>query len=143
MDDFTIRSEMHEFVADKLENGTVVEVENLVIEMMNDRDSLEGDDAAFYRVHTFNDLKRIARSVIGKYDPKGKTDADVLLPGFKHLAKAYPMMRDGKSVLVPVDQCSDFELFSRASQLEDMAKGCRSHAGEIREYISARNEKAA
>ncbi|KAB2680354.1 hypothetical protein [Brucella pseudintermedia] len=143
MDEFKIRSEMHQIVAENLANGIVVDVDMLCLGLMEKRGTIEGEGAEFYRVHTFKDVKRIAKSVIGKYDAKDTTDAELLLPGFKHLCKAYPMKRQGKSVLVPVDQCSDFELINRATQLEDMASGCRSHAGEIREYVLARTASAA
>lgn len=143
MDEFKIRSEINQIVAENLANGVVVDVDMLVLGLMQKRGKIEGEGADFYRVHTFKDLKRIATRVIGKYDAKDKTEADLVLPGFKHLCKAYPMNREGKSVLVPVNQCSDFELIARASQLEDMASGCVSHAGELREYVLARGSAAA
>lgn len=126
-----------------IDAGLVTSLNEVVAGVLNGRPSLEGDDAPFYRVHAFEDLKRIAKSVVGKYAADDTTSDELLLPGFKHLCKAYPMSRDGDVVIVPVDMCSDEELKARAAQLDEMAKGCVAHAREIREYVLARARIAA
>jgi hypothetical protein len=143
MDEQGIRSEMHKVVQDRIDAGLVTGLSEIVHDVLRERRNFNGDDAPFYRVHAFEDLKRIAKSVVGKYDARDTTADDLLLPGFSHLCKAYPMMRDGTVVIVPVDMCGDDELKARASQLDEMAKGCRAHAREIREYLIARGQVAA
>lgn len=143
MDEQSIRSEMHKIAQDRIDAGEVTSLDQIVLAVLDTRSNIDGDDAPFYRVHAFDDLKRIAKSVVGKYAAKDTTADELLLPGFKHLCKAYPMTRDDEVVIVPVDQCTDDELKGRAAQLDEMAKGCVAHAREIREYILARSRSAA
>lgn len=133
-----IRSEMHKIVQSRIEAGLATSLHQIVHGVMDARPALNGGDAAFYRVHTYADLARIAKRVIGKYAANDSTASELLLPGFTHLCKAYPMMRDGEPVIVPVDQCTDDELAGRAAQLDEMALGCTAHAKEIRGYLKAR-----
>lgn len=63
----------------------------------------------------------------------------LVLDGFEHLQIAYTFEREGRTVLVPVDQCSEIELERRAREYDDMANGCRAHSRELREYIATRN----
>ena len=143
MDEQNIRSEMHKIAQERIDAGLITGLDEIVHGVLDGRSNIDGGDAPFYRVHTFQDLKRIAKSVVGKYETKETTADELLLPGFKHLCKAYPMMRDNAVVIVPVDMCSDDELLARAAQLDDMAKGCMAHALEIREYLIARDRVAA
>lgn len=143
MDDNSIYAEMHKIVSEKLEAGALISIDWLAQGIIAERCNIEGDDAEFYRVHTHRDLIRIAKRVIGKYNVDGETADQLVLPGFKHLCKAYPMSRDETIVLVPVSLCTNGELTARAAQLDEMAKGCRAHAVEIREYVLARGHAAA
>jgi hypothetical protein len=143
MDEQSIRSEMHKIAQERIDAGEVTSLDQIVHTVLDTRSNIDGADAPFYRVHAFDDLKRIAKSVVGKYAAKDTTADELLLPGFKHLCKAYPMSRDGDVVIVPLDMCTDDELKARAVQLDDMAKGCIAHANEIREYVLARARVAA
>lgn len=143
MDEQSIRSEMHKIAQERIEAGEITSLDAIVYGVLDARSNIEGDDAPFYRVHAFQELKRVAKSVVGKYDAKETTADDLLLPGFQHLCKAYSMLRDGETVIVPVDQCTNNELKARAAQLDEMAKGCIAHALEIREYLLARGRIAA
>jgi hypothetical protein len=143
MDEQSIRSEMHKIAQERIDAGEVTSFDQIVYGVLDGRQAIEGADAPFYRVHAFKDLKRIAKSVLGKYAPTDTTADELLLPGFKHLCKAYSMVRDGEPVIVPLDMCTDEELRARASQLDEMAKGCVAHATEIREYVLARGKIAA
>lgn len=143
MDDTSVTAEIHKLVDDKIASGVVVHVEWVAAEILNLKCNIDGDDAPFYRVCTFKEVVRLAKRAIGKYDAKDTTAEQLVLPGFKHLCKAYPIDRDGVSVLVPITLCTDAELFDRANQLEEMAKGCVAHANEIREFLLAREAAAA
>jgi hypothetical protein len=138
MDSGNINSEIHKLIDGKIEAGAVVQVHWIAQEVLAKHASIQGDDADWYRVCTFKEVCRIAKSAIGKYKADDQTEQQLLFPGFKHLCRAYPIERDGDQVLVPVEQCTDAELSARADELEKMAKGCRDHAREIREFIMAR-----
>lgn len=143
MEDINITAEVHKLVDEKFASGVLVQTHWIAQEILSSHDDIDGEDAAWYRVCTFKEVCRIAKSAIGKFRAEDTTSEQLLLPGFKHLCKAYPMTRQGDLVLVPVDQCSDFELLGRAEELDKMAKGCVSHAAEIREYVLARKDEVA
>jgi hypothetical protein len=138
MDDTSITSEIHRLIDDKIASGVLVQTHWIAHEVLGQHDDIEGDDADWYRVCTFKEVCRIAKSAIGKYRSDEVTNDQLILPGFTHLCKAYPLSRDAELVLVPVDQCTDDELLTRAAELDKMAKGCVAHARELREYVNAR-----
>ena len=142
MDDINITREIHRIIDDKLEAGVTVVVDWVAREIINGKHEISGADAPFYRVCTFKEVCRLVKRAIGKFDAGDTTSEQLDLPGFKHLQKAYPIARGGSIELVPVTACSDDELLERAAQLEEMAKGCRAHAREIRQYTSARSVAA-
>jgi len=143
MDETSVTAEVHKLIDEKISAGVVVVVEWAAAEILAGKNELQGDDAPFYRVCTFKEVCRIVKRAIGKYDATDTTDEQLTFPGFKHLSKAYPMTREGQVVLVPVTKCTKEELLARAEFLDEMAKGCRAHARELREYVSARGSEAA
>lgn len=143
MEDINITAEVHKLVDEKFAAGVLVQTHWIAQEILATHDNIEGDDAEWYRVCTFKEVCRIAKSAIGKFKAEDITSEQLLLPGFRHLCKAYPLTRQGDLVLVPVDQCSDGELLGRADELDKMAKGCVDHAAEIREYVLVRKSEAA
>lgn len=138
MDDISINAEIHRLIDDKIAAGVLVQTHWIAHEVLGRHDDIDGNDAEWYRVCTFKEVCRIAKSAIGKYRADEETNEQLVLPGFVHLCKAYPLSRDSELVLVPVDQCTDDELLTRASELDKMAKGCVAHARELREYVLAR-----
>lgn len=142
MDERNITSEIHKLIDGKIARGDTVQVHWIAQEVLAKHDGIQGDDADWYRVCTFREVCRVAKSAIGKYRADASTDQQIVLPGFNHLCRAYPLNRDDELVLVPVEHCTDAELADRAEELEKMAKGCRDHAREIREFILARAASA-
>lgn len=143
MDETSVTDEIHKLIDDKLASGVVVRADWVAASILDAKNKISGDDVQFYRVCAYRDVVRIAKRIIGKFEVTDTTPEQLILPGFKHLCKAYPMDRDGAVVLVPVDMCTDAELRGRAEQLEEMAKGCRAHAREIFDYVAARCVEAA
>lgn len=143
MSEHSVTEEIHKLIDEKIESGIVVHADWIAASILSIKDQIDGDDAPFYRVCAYRDVVRIAKRVIGKFQADDTTPAQLVLAGFEHLCKAYPMDRDGAVVLVPVTLCTDAELLDRASQLEKQAKGCRAHAREILDYVAAREAVAA
>lgn len=144
MQAINVYSEIRKLVTDCVERGEARTVASFVDTVMADHSAIEGDDADFYLVCTRARVKEIVTKVIGKFSPKEDVaDRQLVLDGFQHLQIAYTLERQGQTVLVPVDQCSEIELIARAVEYEDMAAGCRAHAREIREYVSARDTPKA
>lgn len=144
MQSINVQSEIRKLVTDCVERGEVNSVNYYVDIVMADHPSIEGDDADFYLICARARVKEIVSATIGKFKPKkDASDRQLVLDGFEHLQVAYTFERRGQTLLVPLDQCSDIELEARAREYEEMASGCRAHAREIREYISARTSTAA
>lgn len=144
MEAINIHSEVRRLIADCVGRGEVRSVASYVDIIMADHSAIEGRDADFYIICARRSIKDIVSATIGKFAPKTKQqDTQLVLDGFEHLQVAYTFERMGEVVLVPVDQCTDIELAARAAEYEDMAKGCRSHARELREYIGTRAGQAA
>lgn len=140
MDENSITSEVRKFIADKIASGVVVHVDYLTAEIINSKDDIDGEDLPFYRTCAHTHVRKIVKKCVGKYDAKRETDRQLTLDGFDHLQVAYTVQREGETVLVPVDQCTDAELLTRATEYVSMAKGCRDHATELHNYVNARAE---
>lgn len=138
MNEHSVTAEIRALIDEKIAANVAVRADWIAAGILELKDKIDGDDVPFYRVCAYRDVVRLAKRVIGKFEVTDLTPEQLVLPGFKHLCKAYPMERDGAVVLVPVNLCSDAELLGRAAQLEDMAKGCRVHAAEILDYVAAR-----
>lgn len=143
MDENSVTSDIHRLIDERLANGVAVHVRWIADAIISERSDIAGGDAPFYRECTFKELTRLAKRAIGKFDVEDETDEQMVLPGFVHLCRAYPITRDDAVVLVPVTLCTDDELMARAAHLDKQAAGCRAHAREIREYVAAREKLAA
>jgi hypothetical protein len=140
----SIYTEVRKFVQDRVDAGVITRVEWLTAEYLESKGDVAGSDVPFYRVCAIAHVHEVMKRCVGKYDSKPKkADGQMVLPGFDHLQKAYTVIREGASHLVPVDLLSDDELLARATEYDAMAKGCRDHAREIREYVQARPSEAA
>jgi hypothetical protein len=140
-----VASEVRKFIADKIANGEQIVVEWLTNEIIRSKSSIDGEDVPFYRTCAFSHVKDVVRRSVGKYDQRSLT-ADrnqIVMDGFEHLQVAYTVSRNSDVVLVPVNQLTDAELLARAVEYDDMARGCRKHAFEIREYVRSRKEANA
>lgn len=142
MSETSVTDEIHALIDEKIAAGVAVRADWVAAGILEIKNKISGDDEPFYRVCAYRDIVRIAKRVIGKFEVTDTTPEQLILPGFTHLCKAYPMEREDEVVLVPVDQCTTAELLARADQLDDMAAGCRAHAKEIRAYVMAKSEAA-
>lgn len=134
----SVFKEIRKFVTDKVNSGAIVRVEWLTAEIISRKDRFEGEDSDFYLVCAHKHVAEIVKDCIGKYKPSPKQDAQLVLDGFEHLQKAYPVERKGVRLLVPVHMLTDEELEARALEYMEMSKGCIAHAKEIRAFIRAR-----
>lgn len=144
MNEESITPEIHRLIDERIANGALVHVPWVASAILDERSDISGDDAPFYRECTFKEVVRLVKRAIGKYeDATDSTPDQLLFPGFKHLVRAYPIERNGERVLVPLPECTDEELHTRADELERMALGCRAHARELREFVLSRPSRAA
>ena len=136
----SVFKEIRKFVTDRVNSGVIVRVDWLTAEIVAQKDRFSGDDADFYLICAHRHVSEIVKECIGKYRPSAnRPEAQMVLSGFEHLQKAYPVEREGARVLVPVHLLTDDELEARALEYMEMSKGCIAHAKEIREYIKRRS----
>jgi hypothetical protein len=139
-----IKREIREMIADCVGRGEVRDVSYYVNHIMAQYSDIEGSDVDFYLICTRHRIKDIVSATIGKFEPKQKqSTGQLVLDGFEHLQIAYTFEREGRTVLVPIDKCTDLELMQRAKEYDDMAKGCQNHARELRGYVSDRSGQVA
>lgn len=134
-----IQSFISAMIATKIDAGQVVNMHWAVTDVLNEYSDIEGGDVDFYlitaRQYVFEQVKKCVK----KYEPNPDgINEQLVLDGFVHLQKAYPVKRGGVRELVPVELLSNEELELRASEYDAMADGCRAHAKEIRAYASSR-----
>lgn len=139
----SVAATVRKIIADKIAGGQEIRVEWLTTEIVNSKSAIDGADLPFYRTCAFSHVKEIVKRSVGKYDKRdAAADAQIVMEGFAHLQVAYTVTRNGDVILVPVDQLTDQELLARAFEFDDMAKGLRKHAFEIREYVRSRRSAA-
>lgn len=121
-------------------NGAVVEKEWLTNAVMSDHSDVTGDDADFAvclaRSAVADRVDRYFRSV--KISTDIPDPAQDPLPGFKRVQKKYVFERDGKQVIVPVDDMTDEEIDAKADEHRAMGRGHFAHADELLRYKSIR-----
>lgn len=136
-----VTREIRSMVQDRIGSGSVVRVDWFTTEILAMKGQIEGEDADFYIACGADFIKDTVKRCIGEYKPKTDSvfTAQIVMDGFDHLQKAYTLERDGEQVLVPVDMLTDTEVEARALELEAMARGCISHAKELRGYLRLRS----
>lgn len=138
-----LKSEIKTLIDERTRAGVIIRADWLTTEVMGSRTDFHGNDSAIYVVLAYKSLGEIVKDCIGKYEPKVQTDGQLLLPGFDHVQRAYPVMRGGERVLVPTDLLTDEEIVERCEDLRAMARGCMDHVKELQSYLSLRSAALA
>lgn len=126
-------------VSAKIDAGEVVNMHWAATEILNTYSGIDGRDADFYRITARHYVADQVKRSIQKFEPRPEqADAQLVLDGFKHLQKAYPVEHDGERQLVPISMIPDEILLQRAAEYERMAESCMAHAYEIREFVRSR-----
>lgn len=136
----SVYADVRKFVSDLVDSGVETPVEWITTSFLNSRGQIAGEGEALYRYCARAHVGRIVKRVVGKYDVEAREtqDAQIALPGFDYLQRAYTVPRDEKIVLVPIYKCTNEELLDRAAEYEKLARGCRLHARELRSFVKAR-----
>lgn len=131
-------------VADKIDAGQVVNMQWATKEIIDTFSEIEGRDVDFYLITAKFYIADLVKRCIKKYETPDQTESgQIVMDGFEHLQKAYPIERKDGREIVPVAQMTDAELEARAAEYDKMAEGCKKHALEIREYINSRVQSIA
>jgi hypothetical protein len=128
-----------DLVCSKIDRGEVVNMHWAATEVLNQYADINGTDVDFYLICARHYVADQVKKVIKRFEPsQDQTNGQLVLDGFSHMQKAYPVKRASAHELVPTDQLTDHELEARAAEYEKMAAGCIAHADEIRKYIRDR-----
>ena len=140
-----VTGEIRKIVTDRLNAGLIIRAEWLTTEILAMKSGIDGEDADFYVACAVDFIRDTAKRCIGDYTPKAQAmaDAQIIMPGFDHMQRAYTVEREAETVLVPVQLLTDDEIEGRALELEAMARGCIAHAKELRAYGRNRPSDAA
>jgi len=135
-----VNREIRRIVGARVEAGMIVRVEWLTHEILALKSNIEGEDAAFYVACGVKFIRDAVRDCVGAYKPKptAEPDVQIVMEGFDYMQRAYTVSRESEVLLVPVDQMTDTEIEARAVELEAMARGCITHARELRNYAAMR-----
>lgn len=136
-------AEVRAVVEARIEAGETVALAWVTHQVVANHDGIDGPDVEFYRLCAFDAIQRVAKRIIGRYEPAAASDGQLVMEGFEHALKAYPVERGGDRVLVPTDQLTAAELEARADEYDRMADGCRQHAKELRYLARTRTGEAA
>jgi len=114
-----IKALIADLVSSKIDSGQVVNMHWATIEVLNNYSDIEGGDADFYRITAREYVANQVKRSIKAFDPTPETmGGQLVLDGFEHLQKAYPVGSGDDRQLVPVDQVPDEALFASLCEAE-------------------------
>jgi hypothetical protein len=127
-----------------LENDQDVVASWLAQQVIGEHQKIEGEDRDFWLACGGREIRASVQKAVNAYkiSPNSGEDAQILLPGFRHLQKAYLTPRENEQTVVRVDRMTDPELRIKAADLQTMAAGCIEHAAEIVRYMATRRATA-
>jgi argininosuccinate lyase len=137
-----LNREIHELIDHRLERGKPVEITLVLNEIKDRHDDIRGGDALFWVGLAEDTIVDAIKGCMGRFKPKPQsTEEQIVFPGFMHLQKAYPVMRDSRHYLMPVQAMTLTERLERADEYRKMGQGCFEHADELENFD--RHDKAA
>lgn len=121
-------------------NGPVLHPDWISQAIFADHPNIKGQDADFYKCCAWTTVRREVRQQINQAesDPKKR---QLSLEGFEHLQDYYVITRDKEQVAVRVDELTDTEIESKATEYDSMDRACLAHADELRRYKDLRRDK--
>lgn len=127
--------EIETLVLERIEEGLVTDTAVLARNIMDAHPDLRGQDAEFYELCAWRHVRVSIRMVLRDHKLIGREpSAQLLLPGFDHLQKAYAIGQEEEPKIVPIDKMSKEDLEAKAEELRQMAFGCLEHADELDRY---------
>lgn len=107
---------------------------------------VKGQNDDFWLICTgrfVRDQVRRALNDLTDISPEKSPDMQMILPGFDHVRKYYPVLRNGVEQHVPVVEMTDRELTDKAEELRIMGRSCIQHADELVRLRNRRIEMTA
>ena len=138
-----LQIEAQQYVEAAVDEGRVVEVPWIAKTIIDNWPAIEGPGRDRYEIAAWDTVRGCVRKAINRYKAKPEEDAQLVLPGYRYLQKAYAVHRNGDSCVVSLDQLTDDEILARVAEYQRMADGCMKHAEELMGYYSRRAQTAA
>lgn len=129
--------EVSELVTAAIDAGRTCEAAAIALEVLSQWAPVEAEhDADKYTLCAQVHVRQAVASVLRRYrvDNEDATDRQIILPGMKRLQMAYMIAREGRQVVVPIQQITSEEWDAKQAELRTMAKGLLSHDNEIQRY---------
>lgn len=127
-------------------NGSVLHPRFIAHSVVSDHPDVNGEDADFYKVVSYEKLRDEVRQQINRMKVKTDDEQDsqqqLLMPGFDYLQRRYFVPRDGETCIVKIEEMSDEEIEAKAKEREAMGRACFAHADELRRYRELRAKAA-
>jgi hypothetical protein len=114
-------------------------------QVIREHPRITGKDKDFWLAVGSREIRGAVQRAVSSYKVKPSmdvADAQLLMPGFRHLQKAYLIAREDEQKVVRTDRMTDQELVEKAGELQVMAAGCVEHASEITRYLARRRQAA-
>jgi hypothetical protein len=139
MDIKAINANIEKIVSDKIQSGQPVAMSWVTQEIIQAHSDISGPDTEFYIMCARHYISDLVKRQIKKYEPSEiGSDAQLIMEGFEHLQKAYPVERENERVIMPIDMMTNEEVQKRAEEYRAMASGCINHAKELMQYLEQR-----
>jgi len=134
MSDKPLRDEIRAVIQAGLDAGQPMPAKWVVQSVVSTH--LEECTTDFTQICAWHTVSTLTNAIVreSRADPAEQ----LILPGHEQLQSRYTIVRDGDSVIVPLEQCTDVELRTKARELRTHARGCEIHAREIEDYIEER-----
>ena len=140
-----LRRKIRAIIEKALENDRDVVAAWVAHQVIREHQNIDGDDKDFWLTVGSREIRSAVQKAVSAYKIKpdaDEPDAQLLMPGFRHLQRAYLVGRQGEQTVVRIERMADHELVAKAGELHVMAAGCVEHASEITRYLANRRASA-
>jgi hypothetical protein len=136
--DFT--QEIERVVHERIEAKVPSSARWIVAHVMNEHADILGRDADWNRAWASEGVAAAVRKAVNRYRIPESDDeaAQLALPGYARLQRAYAVERNGEPTIVPLECMALEELRGKQAELRRMSNGLLLHDAEIDQYIAER-----
>lgn len=144
---FTNIKDVNGFIAglvmQKVDAGQRVKMEWTAAEVLNELDNIEGADVDFYLITARHYIIDQVKRCVGKFEVTvADVSGQIVMDGFEHLQKAYPMDRGDGRELIPIGQLTDDEIKARSQEYVKGGEALIRHGFELIQYMRSRAQAA-
>lgn len=135
-----VEKEVRAVIQKRIDKNLISASDWIAKSVFKNHQDIDGADADWYRVISYDRLRGIVREVVREFKvkPQESPDPQLILPGFSYLQKAYSVTRNEQQCVVPTNLLSETEGQAKVSELRRMGESCFKHAEELERYLRGR-----